>query len=101
MVENSEEVKQIIRHEYPYLKNQFGIKRIGLFGSFASRRSLKESDVDLVVEFDKPIGFKFMALAEYMANKLGRKVDLLTPDGIKTIRSKQIARDIKKSIIYV
>jgi predicted nucleotidyltransferase len=101
MVKTSEEVKRIIRHEYPYLRNHFGIKRIGLFGSFASRRCLRESDVDLVVEFDRPIGFKFMALAEYMENKLGRKVDLLTPDGIETIRSKRIAQDIKKSIIYV
>lgn len=101
MVENTEEVKQIIQHEYTYLKNHFGVKRIGLFGSFLTRHIRKESDVDLLVEFDKPIGFKFMALVEYIEKKLGRKVDLLTPDGIRTIRSKQIASDIMKSIVYV
>jgi len=53
------------------------------------------------VEFDKPIGFKFMVLAEFLENKLGRKVDLLTPDGIETIRAKHLAENIKKSIVYV
>jgi predicted nucleotidyltransferase len=101
MVEKTEHIKGIIRKEYPYLKNYFGIKRIGLFGSFSTNTANKNSDIDLLVEFNKPIGFKFMALAEYLENKLGRKVDLLTPDGIETIRIKHLAENIKKSVVYV
>ena len=101
MVEKSENIKNIIRKEYPYLKTHFGIKRIGLFGSFSTNTAKENSDIDLVVEFDKPIGFKFMVLAEFLENKLGRKVDLLTPDGIETIRAKHLAENIKKSIVYV
>jgi predicted nucleotidyltransferase len=101
MAEDKESIEKIIKKEYPYLKNHFSIKRIGLFGSFATNTAQKNSDVDLLVEFTAPIGFKFMALAEYLENKLGRKVDLLTPDGLKTIRIKQVAEKIKKSLIYV
>jgi predicted nucleotidyltransferase len=42
-----------------------------------------------------------MILVEFLENKLGRKVDLLTPDGIETIRIKHLAEHIKKSIVYV
>jgi predicted nucleotidyltransferase len=101
MVEKTEQIKDIIQQEYPYLKNHFGIKRIGLFGSFSTNTAKENSDIDLVVEFDTPIGFKFMTLAEYLGKKLGRKVDLLTPDGIETIRIKHLAENIKKSIVYV
>ncbi|HLP49191.1 MAG TPA: nucleotidyltransferase domain-containing protein [Candidatus Deferrimicrobium sp.] len=101
MVESTDALKNIIKAEYPYLKNYFGIRRIGIFGSFSVHKSNKDSDIDLVVEFDKPIGFKFMALAEFLENKLGRKVDILTPDGLKSIRVKQVAERIRESIIYV
>jgi len=101
MVENADDIKNIIQKEYPYLRNHFGIKRIGLFGSFSSHTAKNTSDIDLLVEFNKAIGFKFMALAEYLENKLGRKVDILTPDGLKTIHVKQVAEKIKKSMVYV
>jgi len=101
MTDKAENIKNIIRNEYTFLKDNFGIKRIGLFGSFANDTAKETSDIDLVVEFDNPIGFKFMTLAEYLENKLGRKVDLLTPDGIENIRVKHLAESIKKSIVYV
>lgn len=101
MVESTEHIKNIIRKEYPYLKSHFGIKRIGLFGSFSTNTAKENSDIDLIVEFNVPIGFKFMTLAEYLEKKLGRKVDLLTPDGIESIRVKSTKRRIKKSIVYV
>jgi hypothetical protein len=54
-----------------------------------------------VVEFQKPIGFKFVELAEYLESLLGRKVDVLTPAGIQGIRVAHIAADIEGSILYV
>ncbi len=101
MVENIEATKQTIRELYPYLKNQFGIKRIGIFGSFSTGTVHENSDIDLIVEFDKPIGFQFMNLAEFLEKKLGRKVDILTPEGLKTIRVKQVAYRIRGDIVYV
>lgn len=101
MIRNVESIKRIIKREYPYLRDHFEVKRIGLFGSYAANTANENSDIDLVVEFDTPIGFKFMALAEFLENKLGRKVDLLTPDGIANIRVKETAEKIKNSIVYV
>ncbi len=96
-----EKVVQILREHYPYLAAKYGVRRIGLFGSYAAGRARKTSDIDLVVEFERPIGFQFVELVEYLEDVLGTRVDVLTPDGIKGIRIPHIAQDIQESIIYV
>ncbi len=95
------EIITILKNELPYLRDIFGVKRIGLFGSSAKGIQREDSDVDLVVEFEKPIGLKFVELSEHIEKVLGKKVDILTPAGIKSIRVKKVAEDIKKSIVYV
>ena len=95
------EIIAILRRELPHLKTIFGVKRIGIFGSYSKGVQKEDSDVDLIVEFERPIGLKFFELSEYIENLLGKKVDILTPAGIKTIRVKKVAEDIKKSIEYV
>ena len=96
-----DEVIEKLKLQYPYLSSEFGIKRIGIFGSIAKRDETNESDIDLVVEFNRPIGLKFMRLADYLEKLLGRKVDILTKEGINNIRVKRVAIDIEKDIIYV
>ena len=91
----------ILQEEKPYLKENYGVKKIALFGSVAKRNCSKTSDIDMVVEFEKPIGLKFVDLAEYLEKRLGRKTDILTNDGIRSIRSRKIAKDIKRSLQYV
>lgn len=98
---SKEDIITILKKELPYLRNFFGVKRIGLFGSFAKGIQREDSDVDIVVEFEKPIGLKFIEMADHIEKILGKKVDILTPAGIKSIRIKQVAEDIKKSIVYV
>jgi predicted nucleotidyltransferase len=95
------EIITILKKELPYLRAIFGVKRIGLFGSSAKGIQRDDSDVDLVVEFEKPIGLKFIKLSDHIEKVLGKKVDILTPAGIESIRIKKIAEDIKKSIVYV
>jgi predicted nucleotidyltransferase len=85
----------------PYLHEQFGVRKLALFGSFAAGTAGKKSDVDLVVEFDRPIGLEFMRLAGYLEKLLGRKVDMLTRDGLKGIRAKTAAANIRKGLKYV
>jgi predicted nucleotidyltransferase len=72
-----------------------------LFGSYAKGQSSDTSDVDLFVEFERPIGFRFIELVDYLENLLGQKVDVLTAAGIQNIRIERIARSISQSIVYV
>ena len=96
-----DDVVAILKKESPFLAEEYGVKRIGLFGSFAREEQNRKSDVDIVVEFGRPIGLKFVELADYLEELLGRKVDLLTPDGIKGIRIKSVESEIRRSIVYV
>lgn len=90
-----------LKKELPTLKKNFGIKKIGLFGSAAKGLDNIESDIDIFVDFEKPIGLQFMDFAEYIEKLLGKRVDILTTEGIKSIRIKEVATDIKRNIIYV
>lgn len=91
---------KLLREQYPYLATEYGIKRIGIFGSYAKGEPEETSDVDIVVEFERPIGFKFIELVEYLERLLGRRVDVLTPAGLQGIRVPRVAQDIMESIVY-
>ncbi|HKH48643.1 MAG TPA: nucleotidyltransferase family protein [Thermoanaerobaculia bacterium] len=94
-------VLQRLRTSYPELKERFGVGQIGLFGSFASETANEESDVDLIVDFERPIGLRFVELVEYLETLLGRRVDVLTSAGLRGIRLPAVARRIEESVIHV
>lgn len=85
----------------PYLSVEYGVARIGLFGSYAKGLPHGNSDIDLIIEFKKPIGLRFMELIDYLESLLGRRVDVLTPAGLAGIRIKRVAEDINASVVYV
>jgi hypothetical protein len=91
----------LLRKNLSYLAAEYGVKRIGLFGSFAKGSASEKSDVDIVVEFAHPIGLRFVEFAEYLESLLGKKVDVLTPAGIRGIRVPHIAEDIEQNVIYI
>lgn len=73
---------------------KFGIASVSVLGSVARNRIRKHSDVDLLVEFDQPIGlFKFARLKLYLEKILGRRVDLVTPDALRKQLREQILRE--------
>jgi uncharacterized protein len=96
-----EDIFARLRESYPHLAEEYGVGRIGLFGSFARGTAQAGSDVDLVVELQRPIGFKFVELVEYLENLLGRKVDVLTPVGLQHIRAGGLVKSIADQIVYV
>ena len=79
----------------------YGVKKIGLFGSYAKGTQTDASDIDIIVEFETPLGFKFMEFADYLEELLGRPVDVLTVGGLQGIRIPHIAQAIRESIVYV
>lgn len=95
------DVIAILKREQPLLKKKFGVKKIAIFGSFADNTASEDSDVDILLELEKPLGLKFIHLTDYLDARLGRKTDILTKAGIESIRVKKVAENIKRSIIYV
>jgi hypothetical protein len=91
----------LLQENYPYLAAEYGVRRIGLFGSYAKGLADEASDVDVLVEFERPLGFKFIELSEYLEHLLGRKVDVLTQAGLQGIRVNRVAQSIARSIVYV
>jgi predicted nucleotidyltransferase len=97
---SKETILHRLRKSYQ-LTAQFGVQRIGLFGSFARGTAQESSDVDLIVEFQRPIGLKFVEMVEYLENLLGRRVDVLTPAGLRGIRLPEVARQIEETVVPV
>ena len=62
----------------------FGVARLSLFGSFARDEGRDDSDVDLLVEFSRPVGlFEFVRLQRQLGEIVGHPVDLVTPAALK------------------
>jgi uncharacterized protein len=81
----------------PVLYEDFAIKEIGLFGSFSDGTSSDESDIDILVELERPIGWKFFTLEVYLEKIFNRKIDLVTRNALK----EQIKDRILNQIDYV
>lgn len=94
-------VASLLKQQMQHLQQVYHVKRIGLFGSIVKRSWKEGSDIDIFVEFKRPIGFTFINFAEYMEKLLGQEVDIITREGLRGIRIKEIANDIEKSIHYV
>lgn len=76
----------------------YSVKTIGVFGSIARDEQTGSSDIDLLVEFSKPVGFvTFMRLENFLSEKLGTQVDLVTSDSLKPV----IRQDVLAEVIYV
>lgn len=80
------------------ITKDFLVKNIGVFGSVARDEQTDQSAIDLLVEFSRPVGFiTFMRLENFLSERLGKKVDLVTPDALKPV----IRHDVLTEVIYV
>jgi predicted nucleotidyltransferase len=72
-----QEILDLLRNEKPFLRREFGVLSIGLFGSYVKDTQGPESDVDLLIELTEP-RFDFLAgLQIYLENKIGKPVELI------------------------
>ncbi|MCC8408706.1 nucleotidyltransferase domain-containing protein [Mucilaginibacter sp. UR6-1] len=81
----------------PELISKYPINSIGLFGSVVRDDFNDSSDIDIIVDFNKPIGIEFITLADELENSLKRKIDLVSKSGIKL----KYLKLIEPEIIYV
>jgi predicted nucleotidyltransferase len=98
---DKKEITHLIREYYNVLATEYGVSKIGIFGSVVKGTMTEDSDLDVFVEFNRPIGFKFIRFVEYLEKIFEKKVDVLTKDGIENIRVKDIAENIKRTLTYV
>ncbi len=90
-----------LKEHYSFFVKKIGLKRIALFGSYALGTQNAQSDIDIFAELEKPIGLKFIEFAEYLEFLLGRKADVITSAGLKSIRNPSIAKSIEETLEYV
>ena len=101
-------VIEILKEHRDNLK-KYGVRKIGLFGSFVKGEATRKSDIDMVVDFDpsffgkdfKGLFDAYTNVSSFLEKLFGRKVEILTPVNIETMRIKEVAEEIKRSVIYV
>ncbi len=93
-----EQIKRALLRHKTELRRKFKVKTIGVFGSYVRGEQKRGSDVDVLVEFEEPVGlFEFMRLEFYLSDLLGVKVDLVSKKALKPY----IGEYIKREVVYV
>ncbi len=91
-------IKELLQRLKSELTKRYSVKSIGLFGSIVRDDfSAANSDIDIIVDFSKPVGVEFIDLANFLESQMKRKVDLVSRNGIK----KNFYKEIEREIVYV
>ena len=80
-----------------HLTKKYGLSIIAIFGSYGREQQTGNSDVDILVDFDRPIGIEFIDLADELENITGKKIDLVCKEALKP---RQLAY-LEKQLLYV
>ena len=97
-METLKEAKRILKKNKPILKDKFGVKEIGIFGSFVRGETRKRSDIDILVEFSKIPGiFEFMDLEDYLRKVLKNKIDLVRKKALRV----ELRDNILKETVFI
>jgi predicted nucleotidyltransferase len=90
-----EEIKAILNRHQPALKKKYPIASLAIFGSYTRGEQTENSDVDILVEFNGPIGLRFFDLAYELEELLGLKVDLVSKEGVKPRYMQVLQNDLE------
>ncbi|MGD0487770.1 MAG: nucleotidyltransferase family protein [Syntrophorhabdales bacterium] len=95
MARSFDEIREVIEKNKPKLAASYGIRSLGVFGSFARGEQRSRSDVDILVEFDEVPGLlQFVRIEEHLRRLLGRKVDLVRKEGLRPELKDHILREV-------
>ncbi|MFH1859460.1 MAG: nucleotidyltransferase family protein [bacterium] len=93
-----ESVKQILRENLEFFSNRYQVSSIGIFGSYVREEQKKESDIDILVEFNKPISLlKLVNLENFLTDFIGIKVDIIPKEDIRP----ELREAILSEVVYV
>ncbi len=94
------DIKKILKDQKPFLSKKYGIKEIGIFGSYVRNSQHSKSDLDILVDLEVIPDFSLLDLLEleqYLSEKTGLKVDL----AVKINLRKRIGRRILAEVQYI
>jgi len=95
MLGNSE-IRQRIKDNLTVLSREYAVSEIGVFGSYARNEQTPDSDLDILVNFSRPVGFiSFMELEQHLQHLLGVKIDLVTRAALKPRIGERILKEVK------
>lgn len=100
-VATKEDLLQLLQAHEAEIK-AFGVKRVGLFGSFVRNQPTPQSDVDLLVEFEPEqlTLLNYTGLGFFLEELFGRRVDLLTPGSLSPYIGPHILRETEYVAVY-
>lgn len=101
-IDRKEELKRIVallNKNYQSLQEKYNINEISIIGSFARGEQTEESDLDIMVDFTKPIGWEVVDLRDELEKLLGIKVDLILKAGV--VQRKRLYSQILEDAVYV
>ncbi len=79
----SEEIENRLTALKPMLYRNFFVSKIGYFGSFSRNEQTEDSDIDILVDFEKPLGWEFFDLQDLLEKELNTKIDLVSTKALK------------------
>jgi predicted nucleotidyltransferase len=92
---NISEILDQLRGMRSELSERYHVRSIGVFGSYSQKHQTEQSDLDLVVEFDQPIGMMaFVHLKNLISDRLSIRVDLVTPEGLHPLIRDQVMHEV-------
>jgi hypothetical protein len=94
---DKQHITKALRDNKVDLATRYHLTSIGIFGSCTREDFREDSDIDILIDYDQPIGIEFIDLAEELEKLLDRKVDLVSKNGIKP----KYFEEIQKDLIYV
>src|SRR5208283_711195 len=92
-----EEIKNTLTKQKQELHQKYSVKEIGIFGSYVRGEQKKQSDIDLLVEFEEPSNITlldFIRLENYLSEILGAKVDLVEKHTLKPRIGKRVLQEV-------
>ncbi len=92
---SKEQILSTLREEMSCLNEKYSVKAIGLFGSFLNGTNHNNSDIDLLVELEKPIGWDFLFLELYLENLFSRKVDLILKGKVNPLFEQEVLENVE------
>ena len=90
-----QDIERILKEQKKYLSDKYFVERIGIFGSYSRDEQTEKSDIDILVEFKRPVGFEFLDLKDYLESLFQKQVDLVTTNALKPLMKDDIMNEVQ------